>query len=119
MTQRTKCIIAGALAGALNGLFGAGGGLVLIPLLQQWLGIEQKRAFATSIAIILPLSILSYALFCFQNDSVWNEALPYLIGGIAGGAMAGPIFQKLPAKWLHRLFSLLLLYGGLRAVLTP
>ena len=119
MSQRTKCIIAGALAGILNGLFGAGGGLILIPLLQKWIGIDQKQAFATSIAIILPLSVVSYALFHIRNGGVWDEALPYLLGGVAGGAIAGHAFQKMSTKWLHRLFSLLLLYGGLKAVLTP
>ena len=119
MTQRTKCLVAGALAGILNGLFGAGGGLILIPLLEHWLDMDQKHAFATSIAIILPLSVASYIIFRFQNGSVWNEALPYLLGGIIGGVVAGLIFQKLSSKWLHRMFSILLLYGGLKAVLTP
>lgn len=117
MHRIAKCMIAGGLAGALNGLFGAGGGLVLVPLLGGWIGLEEKRAFATSIAIILPLSIVSYALFCLQGGNVWADALPYLLGGIVGGALAPRFFNRIPTVWLHRLFSALLFYGGIKAVL--
>lgn len=112
-----KYLIAGGLAGAANGLFGAGGGLVLVPLLIRWIGMEEKRAFATSVAIILPLSVVSFVMFCLQGETVWRDALPYLIGGIMGGLLSARFFQKIPALWLHRLFGALILYGGIKAVL--
>ena len=116
MPRTVKCIIAGGLAGILNGLFGAGGGLVLVPLLIGWLKLEEKQAFATSVAIILPLSIVSYVLFCLQGGNVWEEALPYLFGGIVGGWLSSRLFQRVSVTWLHRLFSILLFYGGIKAV---
>lgn len=117
MPRTIKCIIVGGLAGTLNGLFGAGGGLVLVPLLSGWLQLEEKIAFATSIAIILPVSAVSYALFCLQGGNVWMDALPYLLGGIVGGWLSSHLFQRISATWLHRLFSLLLFLGGIKAVL--
>ena len=117
MHRNVKCLIAGGCAGVLNGLFGAGGGLILVPLLSRWIGLEEKPSFATSIAIILPLSIVSYSLFYLQGGRVWKDALPYLLGGILGGILATHIFNNISIKWLHRLFSLLLFYGGIRAVL--
>ena len=112
-----KCIVAGGLAGALNGLFGAGGGLVLVPLFIQWLNMEEKNAFATSVAVILPLSITSYVLFCIKGGNVWGDALPYVIGGVIGGIVSAKLFRAISAIWLHRLFGVLLLYGGVKAVL--
>ncbi len=112
-----RYLLAGALAGAANGLFGAGGGLFLVPLLIGWIGMEEKRAFATSVAIILPLSVVSYAMFCLRGGNVWQQSLPYLLGGIAGGLLSGRLFAHIPAVWLHRLFGLLILYGGIKAVL--
>ena len=112
-----KYLVAGTLAGVLNGLFGAGGGLVLVPLLAGWCKLEQKRAFATSVAIILPLSVVSYTLFCLQGGNIWAEALPYLLGGIAGGLLSAKLFENISALWLHRLFGILILYGGVKAVL--
>ncbi len=117
MKIQIKYAIAGGLAGAANGLFGAGGGLFLVPLLIGWIGMEQKKAFATSVAIILPLSIVSYALFCLKGGNIWAEALPYLIGGVVGGLLSAKLFRKVSAVWLHRAFGILLLYGGVKAVL--
>ncbi len=112
-----KYLLAGAVAGIANGLFGAGGGLFLVPLLSGYIGIDEKRAFATSVAIILPLSVASYALFCLKGGNVWGDAWPYLIGGIAGGLLSSKLFTRIPTVWLHRLFGILILYGGVKAVL--
>ncbi|MBQ1951176.1 MAG: sulfite exporter TauE/SafE family protein [Clostridia bacterium] len=117
MDIKWKYIIAGSLAGIANGLFGAGGGLILVPLLVNWAGMEEKKAFATSVAIILPLSIASYIMFCLKGGNVWGEAVPYLIGGIVGGLLSIKLFRRVSAVWLHRLFGLLILYGGIKAVL--
>lgn len=114
-----KYLTAGALAGAANGLFGAGGGLFLVPLLIGWAGMEEKKAFATSVAIILPLSIASYITFCLGGGRVFREALPYLVGGAIGGLLSARLFKRIPAVWLHRLFGLLILYGGIKAVMVP
>lgn len=112
-----KCLVAGSLAGILNGMFGAGGGLVLVPLFIGWIHLEEKRAFATSIAVILPLSVVSYVLFCIQGGNVWKESLPYLLGGIIGGILSVRLFRNVSTKWLHRIFGVLILLGAVKAVL--
>ncbi|MBQ4613213.1 MAG: TSUP family transporter [Clostridia bacterium] len=117
MKKRYRYLIAGALAGLTNGLFGAGGGLFLVPLLIRWIGLEEKRAFATSVAIMLPLSVASYVIFCFKGGNVWGDALPYLIGGVLGGLLSAKFFSRISTVWLHRLFGMLILYGGVKAVL--
>ncbi len=117
MVNNWKYMIAGALAGAANGLFGAGGGLFLVPLLIGWAGLEEKKAFATSVAVMLPLSIASYTLFCLQGGNVWAQAWPYLLGGVLGGLLSARFFQKIPTLWLHRIFGVFILYGGIKAVL--
>ena len=52
MKATGKYLVTGLLAGAANGLFGSGGGLFLVPLFIGWLHMEEKRAFATSVAVI-------------------------------------------------------------------
>ena len=91
MSKKYRFLCTGALAGLTNGLFGAGGGLFLVPLLTRWCGLSERNAFATSVAIIFPLSI--------------------------GGLIAGHIFKNMKMLWLRRAFGLLILYGGIRAVL--
>ena len=117
MKDRTKFAVTGALAGAANGFFGAGGGLFLVPLLASWCGMEQRKAFATSVAVILPLSVVSAVIYWMKGWLDFGTAWPYLLGGAVGGVIAGRLFQKMRMVWLRRAFGLLILYGGVRAVL--
>lgn len=117
MNDRTKFAVTGALAGLANGLFGSGGGLFLVPLFTRWLGMKPKRAFATSVAVIVLLSPVSLVVFSLRGDLAWGMAWPYLIGGALGGAISGIVFKKASVTVLRRLFGLLLLYGGIKAVL--
>ena len=110
--------VAGGLAGVANGFFGGGGGMVLVPLLTGRCGLDQRRAFATSVAIILPLCALSSAIYFFRGGLDLSTALPYLLGGLAGGWIGGRVFRRLNMDWLRRGFALLILYGGVRALLA-
>lgn len=109
--------LAGAAAGVVNGFFGGGGGQVLVPLLAGKCGLDQRKAFATSVAVIAPLCALSAAVYWFRGQLDLALALPYLAGGLAGGWVGGKVFQKLSMTWLRRGFALLILYGGVKAFL--
>ena len=117
MEGKWKYALSGAAAGAANGLFGAGGGMILVPLLTRWAGLEDKKAFATSISIIAPLCMVSIVVYCIQGSMDFMAALPYLIGGFFGGLIGGKIFKKVPAKLLHRALGLIIIYGGIRSLL--
>ena len=110
--------VAGGLAGVANGFFGGGGGMVLVPLLTGRCGLDQRRAFATSVAIILPLCVLSSVIYFFRGGLDLSAALPYLLGGLAGGWIGGRVFRKLNMDGLRRAFALLILYGGVRSLLA-
>ena len=77
-----------------------------------------RSAFATSVAVILPLSLVSAGVYWFRGGLELADAWPYLLGGAAGGLLSGRIFQKVPLVWLRRAFGALILYGGIRAVLA-
>ena len=112
MIKTMKLALAGALAGIVNGLFGAGGGMVLVPLLTALTDIEENAVFPASIAIILHICLVS--LFSAGTCPPLLEALPYLMGGAAGGVAAGLWGRKIPVKWLHRILGVLILWGGFR-----
>ncbi len=114
---RRWLFLATALAGGINGLLGAGGGSMLVPLLIRKCGFEAKAAMATSVFLIFPLSAVSVAVYAYQGHLDFSAALPYLIGGCCGGFLAGKILRKFSAAWLRRLFGILLLVGGVRMVL--
>ncbi len=118
MKQNSKFAVTGALAGLANGFFGAGGGLFLVPLLTHWAGLEPRKAFATSVAVILPLSAASAAIYFFKGALDFGGCWPYLAGGFLGGLVSGTVFKKVPLGFLRRAFGVLILYGGVRAVLA-
>lgn len=115
--QNWKYALAGGLAGLANGFFGGGGGSILVPLLTGMCGLDQRRAFATSVAVILPLCALSVGVYLFRGGLDWTAALPYLAGGLVGGFLGGKLFRGIRMDWLKRGFGLLLLYGGVRCFL--
>lgn len=104
------CIV-GVCAGAVNGLLGAGGGMVLVPLLGLLTDLEEDRIFPVSVSIILPICIVSLLLSPPASLSgLWG----YLAGSAVGGIGAGILGKKVPVRWLHRALGLLLLWGGIR-----
>ena len=118
MKEKWKYVVTGALGGLANGLFGSGGGLFLVPLMTRWSKLEERKAFATSVAIILSLSIVSSVVYFTKGALDYSTAWPYLLGGGIGGVISGLVFQKVPLNFLRRIFGLLILYGGIRAVLA-
>ena len=107
-------ILAGLGAGAVNGLFGAGGGMVLVPLLGLMTSQEGDEVVASSIAIILPICIVSLTATAITGTVAWVDSVPWLLGSAAGGVLAGLFGKKIPALWLHRGLGIFILWGGLR-----
>ena len=106
--------IAGFCAGAVTGLFGGGGGMVLVPLLTALTQLREEEIFPSSISIILPVCIVSLIIGCTRSSADFTGAWPYLAGSAAGGILAGKWGQKIPVTWLHRGLGILILWGGIR-----
>ena len=114
MGNSVSLILAGLAAGSVAGLFGAGGGLVLVPILGLWGGMEESRLFPTSVAIILPVCVTVLAASLWRDGLSLSDALPYLPGSALGGLFAGLWGKKIPVQWLHRLLGIFILWGGIR-----
>ena len=107
-------VLAGAAAGMVTGLFGAGGGMVLVPLLTALTDTEEKSLFPTSLSIILPICLVSITVTAMTASLPWRQSLPYLAGSALGGLAAGLWGRKIPVLWLHRVLGILILWGGFR-----
>jgi len=111
-TQRA--VLVGIVAGFLSGLFGVGGGILIVPALVAVLGFEQRHAHGTSLAAVLPIgasSMLSYAL---EDKVDWSVGLFLAIGAIAGAVIGTYILHKLPHDVLAVAFAVLLLATAVR-----
>ena len=113
MSGKFLLSIAASAAGAINGLFGAGGGLVLVPLLGEKVGSPEQERFPSSIAIMAPVCIISLLISGRWNLTIM-QLFPYLLGSIIGGIAAGIWGRKIPQAWLHRFLGIIILWGGIR-----
>ena len=104
-------VLAGACAGAVNGLLGAGGGMLLVPMLSAFTSLREDEIFPSSVAIIAPICVVSLLL---TRDVAWAASIPFLLGSALGGFFAGLWGKKIPTLWLHRGLGVLIVWGGLR-----
>lgn len=109
-----RLLLCGIAAGAVNGLLGAGGGMILVPLLSLLAAVEEKDIFPASVCIIFPICIVSLCMDPGLGALPLIDAWPYLLGAIPGGLVAGKMDKKIPVKWLHRGLGILILLGGVR-----
>lgn len=107
----------GVAVGLLNGLLGAGGGMVTVPLLET-MGVEGKRAHATSLAVIVPLSLVSAGVYWARGWVSPGEALAFLPGGLAGALLGAKLLARANTAWVKGGFALLLLWGAARSVFS-
>ena len=107
-------ILSGLSAGAVNGLFGAGGGMVLVPLLTTLTDLDDAEVFPSSVSVILPICLISLGFSLNSGTTAHTQVFPYLIGSTVGGVIAGFLGNKIPTKWLHKVLGGLILWGGFR-----
>ena len=117
-TRRTlRLAVIGTLAGLFSGLFGVGGGTVIVPLLILWLGYEERMATATSLAAIALIAAFAAAVQgLYGNVRVADAALvgvPAVAGVIAGAWLA----QRVPGRAIALLFAAVLVASAVELVL--
>ena len=108
-TSRTIRLAAiGVLAGAFSGLFGVGGGVVMVPLLLIWLGFGEREATATSLCAIVVIAAMAAALQAGYGNVEWADALLLAAPAVVGVALGVAVQQRLPERAISALFALLL-----------
>jgi uncharacterized membrane protein YfcA len=107
--QRLTC---GGAVGLANSLFGGGGGMIAVPLLQKT-GLEEKRAHATAILLILPISLLSFILYVWRGLYDPAVLIPTALGVTAGGFFGAQLLGKMPVKTVNLVFAALQAAAGL------
>lgn len=114
--EKLKNIGGGVIIGVVNGLLGAGGGMLAVPLLKKS-GLEQKEAHATSIAVILPLSVISAATYLLNGSVTLSDSIPYLLPGAIGAVIGAVLLGKISDKWLRRVFGVFMIWAGIRLLM--
>lgn len=98
----------GILAGGFSGLFGVGGGIVMVPLLIM-LGFGERRATATSLCAIVIIAAAATALHGAYGNVRLGDAALLMVPAVAGAGIGVAIQQRIPERTVSLLFALLLL----------
>jgi len=115
-TQFIKVLIIGLVTGFFNGLFGSGGGTIVVPAMAFMLGVTEQKAHATAIAVILPLSIISSFVY-FRNNLVdWRLTSNVALGSMVGGYIGARILNKFSANALRKIFGISMIIAAIRMV---
>jgi uncharacterized membrane protein YfcA len=98
-------VAAGAGAGFLSGLFGVGGGIVIVPALVLLVGMAQHRAHATSLAAIVPIAIVGASIFGRADNVDLVAALLLIVGSLAGVQVGARLMGRLSGDRLALVFG--------------
>ncbi|MCI8482475.1 MAG: sulfite exporter TauE/SafE family protein [Clostridia bacterium] len=113
-----KKIIIGLIAGIVSGLFATGGGMIVVPGLVYLLKVEETKARATSLFVILPMVIAS-GIFYYKNDYIdWKIGALCAIGGAIGGFISANYLKKIPEIYLKASFTIFLIYVSIRMMIS-
>ena len=115
--MRWHGVVLGLAAGFVGGLFGVGGGLLVVPGLVLWLHFEQRRASATSLATIVASSAAAVTRFAVDGSVEIDTALVLFIGAGLGAVLGAQLAGRIPNYLLARGFVVVVILSALRLAL--
>jgi len=117
MKQRLKLVLFGAMAGICNGVFGSGGGMIVVPFLEKAERFEPQRAHATAIAVILPVTVVS--IFKYSRFSAVDTKTLFVacLGGILGSFIGAKLLKRFSGDTIRKIFGCFIMVAAVRMVL--
>ena len=109
-------VFAGLFIGFVNGLFGAGGGMLAVPLLTMVAGLNMKRSHATAILVILPLCAVSSVVYLTKGTSGGDVFAPTILGVVLGGVVGAFALKKCSNIFLQILFYGVMFLAGIKMI---
>ena len=106
----------GFFVGFVNVVVGACGGVVAVESLK-FSGFDQTKAHATAISIIMPLSLLSTAMYLIYDKVSLSDSYVYILPGIVGSLIGAHLLPKVPQKVLGKIFNVFMIYAGIRMLI--
>lgn len=111
-----KNTIIGILTGFINGIFGSGGGTLLVPILNNIIKIEEHKSHATALSVIVFLSSASSVIYISKGTYDIGLTLQVACGSIIGGIIGAKLLSKLTGKFLRISFGIIMIIAALRMV---
>lgn len=107
-------LLIGVFIGFVNGFWGGGGGMICVPTLTSILKLPEKKAHATAILIMLPLSVASFVVYMLKGTLQWLTAGYVTLGFILGGVAGALLLKNINNTILKVVFSLVIIAGAIK-----
>lgn len=114
--KRRKLILLGLIVGAVNGLFGSGGGLVAVPMLQRQ-GLDVKKSHAMAISMTAVFSLISASAYLLGGYVSLGVALKYIPFGIIGAIVGARLLRRISPVIIKRIFGAIMIVSGVRILI--
>lgn len=105
-------ILSGLAVGFISGFLGAGGGILLVPILLYIFKEETKTAHATAVLVILPVCLASGLVYILSNNISFFTLLYVAVGNLVGGVIGTFLLKNLKSNLIEFIFSLVMVVAG-------
>lgn len=105
--------ISAIFAGLINGLLGAGGGMIIVPALLNY-KLDRKQVHANSVCIIFCMCVLSTIIYINSNNVAFQDTIPYLIWGVIGSVAGSLLLDRMNPNILKKMFGLFSMWAAYR-----
>ncbi len=117
VAKKIWLVIGSLFAGVCTGLFGGGGGMLIVPLLTLLYGLEQDKAHATALATIFPLCLVSSIFYLIGAGWEYKNGLVVSVGVVIGGIIGSFALRKIPKRLLGFIFYIIMVVGGVKMII--
>jgi uncharacterized membrane protein YfcA len=113
-----RCAVLGAVAGFLSGMFGVGGGILIVPMLVLLAGFVQRLAHGTSLTAVLPIAVSGVIGYAMEGEVDWPVAASLIVGAVVGAVIGAKALHTLPERKVAVGFVILMVASALRLLLA-
>ena len=111
-----KNSLIGIFTGFVNGIFGSGGGTLLVPILNNIVDVEEHKSHATTLAIIIFLTSASSVIYISKGTYDISLTVKVAIGSVIGGIIGAKLLSKVTGKFLRISFGAIMIIASIRMV---
>lgn len=115
--MKKRGLLWGSIVGFANGFFASGGGIIAVLVLKKFFSLEEKRAHATSIAIILPLTLAGVIIYTASGFSDMSVIIPAAAGSALGALLGAMLLSKLPSNYIRIGFGIVMVISSFRMLM--
>ena len=111
-----KNSLIGIFTGFVNGIFGSGGGTLLVPILNNIVKVEEHKSHATALSIIIFLTSASSVIYISKGTYDISLTLKVAVGNVIGGIIGAKLLSKVTGKFLRISFGAIMIIASIRMV---